>query len=127
MRIGGREIIVAGDRVLVRPEEGESMTAAGLILPASVADREAVQAGRIVAVGPGHAVPPSSLAFDDDADEPRAQPRWVAMQARPGDLAVFLRKAAIEITVDEQRFHVVPHGAILVLLREDSAGGTPVA
>jgi hypothetical protein len=39
------------------------------------------------------------------------------MQARMGDLAVFFRKAAVEVTVDGQKLAIVSHGAILMLLR----------
>jgi co-chaperonin GroES (HSP10) len=127
--LGHRNLFVVGDRVLVRAEEGESMTSAGLILPPSVADRDAVQAGRIVAIGPGLAMPPSGFTFDDDWQKSRAEPRFVAMEARPGDLAIFFRKAAVEVTVNEEKLCVVPHGAILLLLRDDagSPGARPVA
>lgn len=117
MQVGDRRLLVVGDRVLVRPEEGESMTNAGLILPASVADREEVQTGRVLAVGPGMALPPSNLELDDE--KVRAEPRWVAMQARAGDLVVFSRKAAVDIVVEDDRLVVVPHAALLVILRSD--------
>ena len=120
MRIGDRDLVVVGDRVLVKPDEGESVSDAGLILPASVADRDQVQSGRIVHVGPGMAMPPSGFSFDEDWQQSRAEPRWVAMQAQVGDVAVFFRKAAVEITVDAEKFFVVSHGAILVLLRDPS-------
>ena len=124
MQVGDRRLIVVGDRVLVRPEDGESVTNSGLILPASVADREEVQTGRVLQVGPGHAMPPPSLELEEEGR--RAEPRWVAMQARPGDLAVFSRKAAVDIVVEGDKLVVVPHGAILVLLRSDreTAEGT---
>src|SRR5688500_14874823 len=97
VRSGDRELVVVGDRVLIKPVEGESTTTAGLILPASVADRDAVQVGTIVQVGPGVALSPSTFSFDDDEGrESRAEPRYVGMQARVGDTAVFLRKAAVE-------------------------------
>ena len=118
MQVGERRLHVVGDRVLVRPEEGESMTNAGLILPASVADREEVQTGRVLAVGPGVALPPSSLELEDDSR--RAEPRWVAMQARPGDLVVFSRKASVDIVVEGDKLVVVPHAALLVILRADA-------
>lgn len=126
MRIGDRQLLVVGDRVLVRPADGESMTSTGLILPASVADRDDVQAGRIVALGPGIAMPPSGFTFDEDWQKTRAEPRYVAMEARAGDVAVFFRKAAVEVTVENERLYVVPHGAILILLRGDGRD-TPVA
>lgn len=123
IRLGDRQLVVVGDRVLCRIEDGESVTDAGLILPASVADQQAVQAGRIIALGPGVATSPAGFALDDDWEKQRAEPRYVAMQARVGDKAVFFKKAAIEISVDGQKLAVVPHGAILVLLRDH--GGAP--
>lgn len=117
VQVGDRRLLVVGDRVLIRPEEGESVTSAGLILPASVADRDQVQTGRVIAVGPGHAVPPPGLELEEEGRV--SEPRWVGMQARAGDLAVYSRKAAVEIVVEEDRMVVVPHGGLLVLLRSE--------
>ena len=41
------------------------------------------------------------------------------MQVGLGDYALFFRKAAIEITFEDEQFLVVPYGAILVLVRGD--------
>lgn len=125
MQAGSRTLVVVGDRVLVRAEEGESVTGAGLILPASVADRESVQVGRIVEVGPGFAAAPSSFDFDEEWRARRAEPRWVAMQAGVGDVAFFYRKAAVEISVEGEKYFVVPHSAILVLLRDEKTPAPP--
>ena len=114
-----KKLIVVGDRVLVVPEEGEERTRVGLYLPPSAVDAMAVQGGRIVATGPGNPVPePASLD-----DEPwkiggsREGVRYVAMQARIGDYALFCRKAAVEITFEEKKYLVVPQAAVLVLVR----------
>jgi co-chaperonin GroES (HSP10) len=40
------------------------------------------------------------------------------MQAREGDYALFFRKAAVEITFENERYLVVPQPAILALVRE---------
>jgi hypothetical protein len=40
------------------------------------------------------------------------------MQARIGDYALFFRKASVDITFEDKRYFVVPHDAILVLVRE---------
>ena len=37
-----RELIMVGDRVLVSPDQGERKTSSGLVLPASVAEKERV-------------------------------------------------------------------------------------
>ena len=74
----------------------------------------------VVAVGPGFPVPPAGLSsWDDDWKEGRVEPRYVGIQARVGDFAVFYRKAAVDITLSHDKLVVVPHGAIVVLLRDD--------
>jgi chaperonin GroES len=118
VQVGDKTLLVVGDRVLVRPEDGESTTNTGLILPPSVGDREEVQTGRVVTVGPGTAILPSTLDFEEGWKKGRTEPRHVAMQARTGDIAVYYRKAAVDITIDGEKLVVVSHAAILVLLRE---------
>ena len=50
---GRKELVVVGDRVLVRAEEGAERTNVGLYLPPTAVDNQAVQGGTIVATGPG--------------------------------------------------------------------------
>ena len=65
------------------------------------------------------AMPPAGFSFDDDWEHQAAPPRYVAVQARVGDLAVFYRKAAVEVSIDGRKLAIVPHGALLLLLRDD--------
>jgi chaperonin GroES len=120
MRKSKKELIVVGDRVLVKIEEGEERTNIGLYLPPTAVDNQAVQSGTIVATGPGLPLP----APDANADEPwrtstSRETRFVPMQAKVGDYALFFRKAAVEITFEGDRFLVVPQAAILALVRDD--------
>lgn len=115
-----KKLVVVGDRVLIAPEEGEERTNVGLYLPPTAIDRQAVQSGRIIATGPGT---PLSAPTELD-DEPwkmvgGGEPRYVPMQARVGDFALFFRKAAVEITFEDKRYLVVPQAAILVLVRSE--------
>ena len=57
MKKGDRQLLVVGDRVLIRLEDGEERSTVGLYLPATAVDNQAVQGGVIVATGPGHALP----------------------------------------------------------------------
>ena len=116
-----KQLIVVGDRVLIALEEGEERSKVGLYLPPSALDSQAVQGGRIVATGPGTPMP--SVA--DYPDEPwraaaggSGETRFVPMQARVGDYALFFRKAAVEITFEHEKYLVVPQSAILALVRE---------
>jgi chaperonin GroES len=120
MRKSNKELIVVGDRVLVKVEDGEERTNVGLYLPPTAVDNQAVQSGSIVATGPGLPLP----APDSGTDEPwrnsgSRETRFVPMQAQVGDYALFFRKAAVEITFENERYLVVPQAAILALVRDD--------
>lgn len=115
-----KRLIVVGDRVLVKIEEGEQRSNVGLYLPPTAVDNQAVQGGEIVSTGPGLALP--DLA--EQGDEPwriggsSREARYVPMQAQVGDYALFFRKAAVEITFESAQYLVVPQAAILALVRE---------
>lgn len=118
MEFPKKQLLVVGDRVLITPEEGEDRTRVGLYLPATAIDTQQVQSGLIVATGPGDAVADLS-AFDDEPWKVTNERRKGAMQAKIGDHAIFFRKAAVEITFEDRKYLVVPHAAILVLVRDD--------
>ena len=116
-----KRLIVVGDRVLIQPEEGEDRTKVGLYLPQTAVDTQAVQGGTVLATGPGN---PVSAPTDLD-EEPwrtghtRPEPRYLPLQAKIGDFAIFFRRAAVEITFEGERYLVVPQAAILTLVREE--------
>ena len=113
-----KELIVVGDRVLVKVEDGEERTKVGLYLPSSAIDSQAVQGGRIVATGPGLPLPDPGAVSDEPWHTPARETRFIPMQAQTGDYALFFRKAAVEITFEDERYLVVPQAAILALVRE---------
>jgi chaperonin GroES len=114
-----KRLIVVGDRVLVQPEEGEDRTKVGLYLPATAVDNRAVQGGTVVATGPGNAVSAPTELDEEPWKIGAPEPRYVPLQARIGDYAIFFRRAAVEITFEGDRYLVVPQAAILTLVREE--------
>ena len=114
------EIIIIGDRVLIEPEGGEKQTKSGLYLPATVVDRERVSIGRIVKVGPGYIMPNPEYSDGEPWAPARNAARYLPLQAQIGDLAFFLRKEMIEVTFQEKDFVIVPHSAILALIRPNA-------
>jgi len=114
-----KQLIIVGDRLLVKPNEGEERTETGLVLPASAVQDQQVRQGRVIKVGPGIPVPDPG-----DIDEPwkkkhEHEARYVPLQAREGDTALFLKKASVEIKFEGERYLIVPNGAVLILIRED--------
>ncbi len=119
MKKGKKELIVVGDRVLIKVEEGEERSKVGLYLPATAVDSQAVQGGRIVATGPGTPLPDVIEHLDEPwRIGPQKETKHVPMQARVGDYALFFRKASVEITFENERYLVVPQAALLALSRE---------
>ena len=119
MRKSRKDLIVVGDRVLVKVEEGEERTKVGLFLPPTAVDSQAVQSGQIVATGPGLPLPAPDAGSDEPWVQPKRETRFVPMQAKVGDYALFFRKAAVEITFENERYLVVPQAAILALVRDE--------
>ncbi|MEK7729750.1 MAG: co-chaperone GroES family protein [candidate division KSB1 bacterium] len=112
------QLLVVGDRVLIEPDSGEERTEVGLYLPKWAVEKESVQSGKIVATGPGTPLPDFKEMDDEPWRASRRESRHIPMQAREGDFAVFLRKAAVEIKVEGKTYLVVPQAAILILMRE---------
>ncbi|HKJ66351.1 MAG TPA: co-chaperone GroES family protein [bacterium] len=114
-----REVIVVGDKVLIRPEEESNKTESGLYLPEGVKQKESVQGGYIVNAGPGYPIP--DIANEDEPWETHHKEsdiRYISLQAREGDYAVFLRKNSIEVEIDQEKYVIVNHASILLLLRD---------
>ena len=124
MKKGNKQLLVVGDRVLIAPEVGEVRTKVGLILPPGAVEKEDVQGGKVVAMGPGTALPPPTDDFEEPWKNSQGAPRYLPMQVQIDDYAVFFRKAAIEITFQDTRYLVVPQSAILALVR-DQEGEVP--
>jgi len=115
-----KDIIVVGDRVLLSPTDDKEKTARGLYLPPGVEKKEKLRAGYVVKTGPGYPLPDASPDSEEPWHEsPASEPRYLPVQAQEGDYAVFLRKSSVEIEVDGSTYLIVPHSAILVLIRDD--------
>ena len=114
-----KRLIVVGDRVLILPEEGEERSNVGLYLPASAVDNQAVQGGKVVATGPGTPVSAPTEIDQEPWKIGGVEAKFLPVQARVGDYAIFFRRAAVEITFEERKYLVVPQAAILTLVRED--------
>ena len=115
------DLIVVGDRVLIEPLAGEQMTESGLVLPATVTDKDKVQGGRIVRAGPGYLTANPEYSVGEPWKKPHDSVRYLPLQAEVGDFAYFLKRDAIEMLYKGHDFLVVRHGSILALVRPNSS------
>ena len=112
------ELIVVGDRVLIEPQVGEQETESGLVLPASVAEQENVRSGKVIKTGPGYLTQNPEYSEAETWKENETPVRYLPLQAQPGDYAFFLRQEAIRLRYEDTDYLIVPHSAILTLVRE---------
>ena len=119
MKSSNKNILVVGDRVLIRVESGETKSPAGLYLPSSVLEKQEVRGGMVVEVGPGIPLGSPGDAIDEPWKDNDTEIKYIPTQAEIGDYALFLSKASIEIRIEEKDYLIVPQSAILILIRDD--------
>jgi len=113
-------LIVVGDRLLIKPKSLTNKTKSGLFLPPGYKEKEEIQTGYIIKCGPGYPIPLPS----DNQDEPWKNNednniKYVPLQAKEGDLAIFMQKGAIEIVYNDEKYFIVPQHSILLLERDE--------
>jgi len=112
-----KKLIVVGDRVLIRLKKPNEKTGSGLYLPPGVQEKEKVQQGYIIKAGPGYPIP---MPVEDHEPwmENEEKVKYVPLQAKEGDLAIFLLSGAHEVMYEGEKYFIVSQGSILMLERE---------
>lgn len=107
-----------GDRVLIEPDEKVDKTNSGLFLPPTVKEKDKIMSGRIVKVGPGYPVNDPSVILEEPWRQNNREPlRYIPLQAQEGDYAFFLKDAGLEIEFEDKKYLIVPHSALVALIR----------
>jgi chaperonin GroES len=112
-----KNLIIVGDRVLIDPDERMDKTPSGLYLPPTVKEKEKILGGHVVKTGPGYAIPDSTPS--ESWTSSKKEVKYIPLQAAEGDYAIFLKDAAMEIEFEEKKYLIVPHSAILALVRTE--------
>ena len=116
-----KKIILVGDKVLVSPEKDQEKTSHGLYLPPGVKEKEKVQSGYIVKVGPGYpVVNPNYVDQEPWSTTPKDPVKYIPLQVEEGDYAIFLRDAAIEIEYEGEQYLIVQQSSLLMLIRRSA-------
>jgi co-chaperonin GroES (HSP10) len=113
-----RKIVVVGDRVLIKPKKMSERTESGLYLPPGIQEKEKIQSGYVMKAGPGYPIP-MPVEEDEPWKDKDDQIKYVPLQAKDGDLAIFLQKGAFEIMYEKEKYFIVPQSSILMLEREE--------
>ncbi|MBI5476122.1 MAG: co-chaperone GroES [Ignavibacteriales bacterium] len=115
-----KKMIVVGDKVLVIPDSDKERTEAGLYLPPTVREKEKIQSGYVVKVGPGYPVPnPNFIDQESWSTTPKDPVKYIPLQVEEGDYAIFLKDHAIEIEYETKKYLIVPQTAILLVIRRN--------
>ena len=85
------------DRVVIRPLEGEEITASGLVIPDTA--KEKPQEGEVLAVGPGR--------WDEDGE------KRIPVDVATGDRVLYSKYAGTEVKLDGDELLVVSSRDIL--------------
>ena len=113
------KFIMVGDRVLIKPKSPKDKTNTGLYLPPGVQEKEKIFAGYVVKVGPGYPIPAIN-EVDEPWKDKSDEVKYVPLQLKEGDLAIYLQNSGYEIEFKNQKYIIVPHSAILMLIRDES-------
>ncbi|QNL22122.1 co-chaperone GroES [Hyphobacterium sp. CCMP332] len=114
-----KKLIVVGDRVLIKPKQISDKTKSGLYLPPGVQEKEKIQSGYIIKVGPGFPIPNPGDDSDESWKGMEEKVKYLPLQAKEGDLAIFLQKNAFEVQYEGEKYFIVPQHSILLLERDD--------
>lgn len=113
------KLIAVGDRVLIKPSSAQSKTKSGLYLPPGVQEKENIHSGYVVKVGPGYPIP-AITDIDEPWKDKSDEVKYVPLQPKDGDLAIYLQNSGYEIFFNREKYVIVPHSAILLLIRDPS-------
>ncbi len=92
------KLIPIGDNVIVRPLEGETTTASGIVIPDTVS-KEKPMKGEIIACGPGR----------------MKDGQMYECPVKEGDTIVFTKYAPTEIKVEGEELYILGFDSILAV------------
>ncbi|MEM7298875.1 MAG: co-chaperone GroES, partial [Bacteroidota bacterium] len=56
---------------------------------------------------------------DEDWKPEEEKVKYIPLQAKEGDMAIFLQKGAFEVQYNKEKYYIVPQSSILMLEREE--------
>lgn len=113
------KFLMVGDRVLIKPKNPQNQTRSGLYLPPTVQESDKIQSGYIIKTGPGYPLPSQVEESEVWKKKTEENVQYLPLQAHEGDLAIYLQNTGYEIKFNDETYIIVPHSAILMLIRDE--------
>ncbi len=88
-----------GDKVVVKPEEAEEQTKAGIVLPDTA--KEKPQRGKVVAVGSGKII----------------EGKKVPLDVAEGDVVLFKKYGPDEVKINGEEYYILEEADILAIIK----------
>ena len=88
------------DRIVVKPSEGEEMTASGLVIPDTA--KEKPQEGEVIAVGPGR--------FEDGSRVP--------LDVKVGDKVIYSKYGGTEVKLEGDEYLILSARDVLAIVNK---------
>jgi chaperonin GroES len=95
------KLIPLEDRVVVKPQEAESKTAGGIVLPDAA--REKPLTGKVISVGPGK--------LDDEG-------KHIPMSVKKNDIVLFGKYSGSEVELDGEDYKILRESEILGVIEK---------
>jgi len=95
------KLIPLEDRVVVKPQEAESKTAGGIVLPDTA--KEKPLTGKVIAAGPGK--------LDDDG-------KRIPMSVKKNDVVLFGKYSGSEVELDGEDYKILRESEILGVIEK---------
>lgn len=112
------KFLMIGDKVLVKPTNPQGKTKSGLLLPPTVQEGERLQTGYVIKSGPGIPIPPHSDEYEV-WQKKEDKTAYIPLQVKEGDYAIYLQNAGFEILINDEKYLILPHSSILMLVRDE--------
>lgn len=110
-------LLMIGDRVLIQPKTPVEKTKSGLYLPPGVQEKEKIYSGYIIKTGPGYPIP-NIQEIDEPWKKGADEAKYLPLQAQIGDFAVFVKTGTFEVEINNIKYIVAPHSAIIMIFRD---------
>lgn len=85
-------LIVVGDHLLIKPKSLTNKTKCDLFIPLGYKEKEEIQTGCIIKCGPAYPILLPTETQDDLWKNSYDSVKYVPLQAKEGDLAIFMQK-----------------------------------